>query len=103
IRRHTRSKRDWSSDVCSSDLFDYMSGMDFANSPVVWIFASAIVALVIFQAVKFLSLSKKAARDVGISETDIKRAVKTGSITAIEIGRASCRERVRRSVYGRVL
>src|SRR5699024_11638490 len=21
-RRHTRSKRDWSSDVCSSDLFD---------------------------------------------------------------------------------
>src|SRR5699024_12043962 len=22
-RRHTRSKRDWSSDVCSSDLLDY--------------------------------------------------------------------------------
>src|SRR5699024_11607612 len=22
-RRHTRSKRDWSSDVCSSDLFNY--------------------------------------------------------------------------------
>src|SRR5699024_11544399 len=23
-RRHTRSKRDWSSDVCSSDLFDIL-------------------------------------------------------------------------------
>src|SRR5699024_12007253 len=28
IRRHTRSKRDWSSDVCSSDLdiLDFLSG-----------------------------------------------------------------------------
>src|SRR5699024_9234118 len=26
-RRHTRSKRDWSSDVCSSDLGDYYSGL----------------------------------------------------------------------------
>ena len=60
-----------------------MTGMDFANSPVIWIFASAIIVLVIFQAFKFLSLSKKAARDVGISETNIKRAIKTGSITAI--------------------
>src|SRR5699024_11955486 len=25
-RRHTRSKRDWSSDVCSSDLFGYVVG-----------------------------------------------------------------------------
>src|SRR5699024_11631143 len=24
-RRHTRSKRDWSSDVCSSDLWTYMT------------------------------------------------------------------------------
>ena len=60
-----------------------MSGMDFANSPVVWIFGSAIVALVIFQAIKFLSLSKKAAREIGMSDSEIKRAVKTGSITAI--------------------
>src|SRR6266704_4097587 len=26
-RRHTRSKRDWSSDVCSSDLIDIRSGL----------------------------------------------------------------------------
>src|SRR5699024_11846134 len=26
-RRHTRSKRDWSSDVCSSDLIDHLFGI----------------------------------------------------------------------------
>src|SRR5699024_11363499 len=26
-RRHTRSKRDWSSDVCSSDLFAYANSL----------------------------------------------------------------------------
>src|SRR5699024_11322103 len=26
-RRHTRSKRDWSSDVCSSDLEDFFDGL----------------------------------------------------------------------------
>ena len=53
-----------------------MTGMEFANSPVVWIFASAIIVLVIFQAIKFLQLSKKAARGLGISETDIKEQSK---------------------------
>src|SRR5699024_12163210 len=28
-RRHTRSKRDWSSDVCSSDLGPYKGGLRF--------------------------------------------------------------------------
>src|SRR5699024_11965444 len=28
-RRHTRSKRDWSSDVCSSDLGDHESAADY--------------------------------------------------------------------------
>src|SRR5699024_11641459 len=28
-RRHTRSKRDWSSDVCSSDLGDLIQGTPF--------------------------------------------------------------------------
>src|SRR5699024_110082 len=37
-RRHTRSKRDWSSDVCSSDLLCYISRgfvCDFNNRPLV--------------------------------------------------------------------
>src|SRR5699024_12293927 len=30
-RRHTRSKRDWSSDVCSSDLIDYTENQAHKN------------------------------------------------------------------------
>src|SRR5699024_12149617 len=30
-RRHTRSKRDWSSDVCSSDLSDVVIGDEHGN------------------------------------------------------------------------
>src|SRR5699024_12062086 len=32
---HTRSKRDWRSDVCSSDLFALGCGMGFCASPTV--------------------------------------------------------------------
>src|SRR5699024_11950968 len=32
-RRHTRSKRDWSSDVCSSDLFPWTLAKAFLSSP----------------------------------------------------------------------
>src|SRR5207249_8029038 len=32
-RRHTRSKRDWSSDVCSSDLFLEMEGQPRQEIP----------------------------------------------------------------------
>lgn len=60
-----------------------MSGLEFANSPVVWIFASAIIALVIFQAIKFLSLSKKVAKKEGFTDQEIGTAIKTGLITAI--------------------
>src|SRR5699024_12069428 len=31
-RRHTRSKRDWSSDVCSSDLYSYTSTPSSPNN-----------------------------------------------------------------------
>src|SRR5699024_11218235 len=39
-RRHTRSKRDWSSDVCSSDLF-FVEGAGRAH-PVQWLVRSAV-------------------------------------------------------------
>ena len=60
-----------------------MAGMELANSPVVWLFASAIIVLVILQAVKFLTMSRKAAGEVGLSRKDTNRAIKTGIITAI--------------------
>lgn len=60
-----------------------MTGMEFANHPVVWIFASAIIVLVIFQAIKFLSMSRKRAAEVGLTNREINSAIKTGAITAI--------------------
>src|SRR5699024_9909783 len=33
-RRHTRSKRDWSSDVCSSDLFSKISGQSLQTDQI---------------------------------------------------------------------
>src|SRR5699024_11360974 len=44
-RRHTRSKRDWSSDVCSSDLMS-MSYLGINFLPMVWGFMAMAVELV---------------------------------------------------------
>lgn len=60
-----------------------MTGMEFANHPVVWIFASAIIVVVMFQAFKFLSMSRKRAKEVGLTDEEINRSIKTGAITAI--------------------
>src|SRR2546421_1194634 len=81
-RRHTRSDRDWSSDVCSSDLrpgaFDTSTLVTTAVSAAIPAFVAAIVLILVF-------------------------AVKLGWFPALgngtdflsnEIGRASCRERV---------
>src|SRR5699024_12135872 len=79
-RRHTRSKRDWSSDVCSSDLKAHICHV---SHPAV---AKKI----------------KAAQDEGY---DITAETCTHYLTftdedVIKIGRASCRERVWVSVVG---
>src|SRR5699024_4588141 len=48
-RRHTRSKRDWSSDVCSSDLVDFMGGMEM----------------------KLLTLDNKGEKQLGVKVGDV--------------------------------
>lgn len=60
-----------------------MSGLEFANSIPVWIFAFVIIVGVIYQAIKFLQLSKKVAKKEGLTEQEIKTAMKTGAITSI--------------------
>src|SRR5207249_4717899 len=35
-RRHTRSKRDWSSDVCSSDLYVWIRGRQVGGRSIMW-------------------------------------------------------------------
>src|SRR5699024_11460516 len=72
-RRHARSKRDWSSDVCSSDLARRSCPRRLEECPHVfhgWVFGGGVVGFVL--------------------------AGPGGFVVAGQIGRASCRERVER-------
>src|SRR5206468_6711910 len=93
-RRHTRSDRDWSSDVCSSDLSGRGSGQvslqtrsgtnQFHGAGFVFNRNSALAASDFF------------ANQKGTKPTYINRNQFGGRLGG-QIGRASCRERVERS------
>src|SRR5699024_12191023 len=92
-RRHTRSKRDWSSDVCSSDLMylilRYLMGFD-----------------------AFVEIAGSATFQMPAKEKHSKPFILTNQNMALnqssggkfyrsaKIGRASCRERVSIAVAG---
>src|SRR5699024_11256904 len=83
-RRHTRSKRDWSSDVCSSDL--HRTGHAEADQ----VGAMAQIAQ--------LLLRTRLPDAVGHRGQPVAEALMGALVgvegAAAEIGRASCRERV---------
>src|SRR5699024_11692710 len=86
-RRHTRSKRDWSSDVCSSDLENGIESLDQLNGR-----TTAIV-----QQTEGLRDSIRADEsrlaEITVLRGHILNYVKTRDIyQAYKIGRASCRE-----------
>src|SRR3712207_7641811 len=82
-RRHTRYWRDWSSDVCSSDLGTGMLSLDTAHFPYSYY---------------LLQVTGRIEENWMRPQGDLGRVVvyfrikRDGSI--VEIGRASCRERV---------
>src|SRR5699024_12204169 len=88
-RRHTRSKRDWSSDVCSSDLlFDkklehICKGISNFLSKRVHDYK---VSVIMYQYLLFYNLP--------ITPVLFKYQIKLRYLRCFEIGRASCRERV---------
>src|SRR5437867_7670271 len=86
-RRHTRSYGDWSSDVCSSDL----SRLGEAIVP-----ALPVEAGVLVDAGAAGIAAARAIGDVVVEAPP--RAI--AGVGAIEIGRASCRERVWMSWVG---
>src|SRR5690606_40972330 len=91
-RRHTRFSRDWSSDVCSSDLLD----------EIVTLWREEIGPL---PGVSSLILTEPGIGPQGIAvelrltHPDLATLEAAGRAT-LEIGRASCRERVQTSVGG---
>src|SRR5690606_40617424 len=94
-RRHTRFSRDWSSDVCSSDLISSIGAL--TGSPGRFVHYAGSKAAVD-------TMTKGLAVEVAREGIRIN-AIRPGMIdTPIhEIGRASCRERVELSVRGESL
>src|SRR5690606_41020316 len=87
-RRHTRFSRDWSSDVCSSDLTYETIGI------------AAPVMLVLLRILQGLSTGGEwgGAVLMAVEHAPVGRRGRMGAFpqigVPIEIGRASCRERV---------
>src|SRR2546421_4246045 len=81
-RRHTRSDRDWSSDVCSSDLAD-VPEIDAEGAQL---------------AVQMRALHADALGELShLAVTQQQLLLQVGALellARLEIGRASCRERV---------
>src|SRR5207249_7772337 len=91
-RRHTRSKRDWSSDVCSSDLMA-QSGLKVA--PGIW-----VCGLLEVLDRRDDELTKEAVATAGaVAKFEAWGANLDRRLAYLardpQIGRASCRERVR--------
>src|SRR5207302_7520145 len=93
-RRHTRFSRDWSSDVCSSDLFQWGG---FFNKVAPFVFSPAAPLKT-----NGATLLKKPPSESGwttdhcISESTCDHRRGDGA----QIGRASCRERGVREGHG---
>src|SRR5207253_5324219 len=83
-RRHTRWPRDWSSDVCSSDLR--------TRSPcVTWMFTTAGVTALTMEENPWDSWGGTAAAVLSFNAGGANTS--TATTTPAKIGRASCRER----------
>src|SRR5699024_11327008 len=90
-RRHTRSKRDWSSDVCSSDLIVICDG--FVGNIVLKTMEGSVLSL--FKKLKEAMMSStKSKLGALLMKSELKEIKDLLDYTSYEIGRASCRERV---------
>src|SRR5699024_12050187 len=96
-RRHTRSKRDWSSDVCSSDLAQSFLVRQEVS---LQLFFESVAKELTFQA-KRLACYDEIVAAFGLEQLLSRhpQSLSGGEKqrVVIEIGRASCRERMDRS------
>src|SRR5207249_6796719 len=99
-RRHTRSKRDWSSDVCSSDLFVF-HGKKYASLEGFWQMMKypegSDDPRAKFPGIEWKYTRAQVAQMVSF-EANHAGALASENMT--KIGRASCREREEREEVG---
>src|SRR5690606_40433291 len=97
--RHTRFSRDWSSDVCSSDLFvTAATGMDALTHNMEAYIAKnyhPMCSGIALEGIKLINESIVEATHQPSLESRSKMLI--ASLMGAEIGRASCRERVWRA------
>src|SRR5207249_8956026 len=97
-RRHTRSKRDWSSDVCSSDLAKERKQF---NKPIGSFQAIQFKLADMDMEIELARLMYYKAAWLHIQGKPFAREAAIAKLFASEkIGRASCRERVETAVRG---
>src|SRR5690606_39464074 len=90
-RRHTSFSRDWSSDVCSSDLFQL-------DLPARGVHHLHVAPIGVEQVAKRVEHTGRAERHVGVLTARIVDLPQVApDLGEAEIGRASCRERVWRA------
>src|SRR5690606_39497996 len=100
-RRHTRFSRDWSSDVCSSDLGKYAVCVGSLTVPLHNAWADAAIA---YLKEKYPQMELVGDRYGVAEDVDASRKTALDLISAHpEIGRASCRERMDGQAVSRAL
>src|SRR5690606_39546807 len=100
-RRHTIFSRDWSSDVCSSDLEQYYQPQFFGEER--YISTESAKAQRVLKGLEKHTSSAQVGqvwRAFLSEDTLVQQAIFDVAIEIFQIGRASCRERVEVSVDG---
>lgn len=57
--------------------------LELANSPLMWFSATLAISIVVFQSVLFFKKSLKAAKELGITQEQINKAIKSSAISSI--------------------
>src|SRR5699024_11484931 len=90
-RRHTRSKRDWSSDVCSSDLSRFFEWLTESQHNLK---SFSILRIIYGVALLFVLVPSTPERSMLWGEASFWVDPEASRRGYWKIGRASCRERV---------
>src|SRR5207249_8853973 len=94
--RHTRSKRDWSSDVCSSDLYSAFGFAPGNIAPALLLFGllAGVVTFWLSPLVHSWSRRYEYQADAFAAEVIHESRPLVAALRKLKIGRASCRESV---------
>src|SRR5690606_40036943 len=93
-RRHTRFSRDWSSDVCSSDLYERLNGTLSENGGEWYLGQRSFADTFLYVLTRWIEKTPLSIGDYpALKAFRARMEADEGVKQALEIGRASCRGR----------